>query len=173
MDWYEVVGIVLGVLSLDWLAAIPREVRVHNRQVANQDEDLGYWIADTDGELVAEEAKVKSRDASRSKSQWPMYLRVSERQQVRDQVVRRFEDQLRGARRYRGDVAAAEGMGHKLWRRMPWSGPLPELTALQAFAGKIKTWKTKITEDDIRSGERFSESIRQLARKFTGRRQGS
>jgi hypothetical protein len=148
MDWYAVIGIVLALAGLKYLWDVPREVRPHDRKVRNRNDDLVNWIDDTKRDLRRELIGQALRHVRSQQVQLPPYLRAYQKQKAKDEVVKRLGDQVRDANRYREEIELGEQLPHRLWRRLPWGSPLPQLTALVEKAGTIAWWKEPVVEDD-------------------------
>ena len=165
MDWYAVIGIILALLGLNALWNVPRQVRLHDRLVENRNENLRNWIADVNSDLRIELAGVTSEHL-RAKEEWPIYLRIGQRQRAKNEVIKRLTDQTREAKQYRDQIELSEGFEHRLWRRTPWSRPLPELTALDEKADVIEKWREEVTEEEVEEAERYGKTIRKAAERL-------
>jgi hypothetical protein len=173
MDVYAVIGIVLGLVGLKFLWDVPRDVRQHDRKVRNRSDDLAGWIDDADGDLSNELTKLGLRHARATwtqnnqvqQVQWPLYLRVYQKQSAKDEVVKRLGDQVREANRYREEIELDEQLSHRLWRRMPWARPLPELTALEETTETIARWKEPVTQDEVKHDQDRAGLIGKLAQR--------
>jgi hypothetical protein len=164
MDLSTILGLILGLLGLNYLWTVGRDVRLHDQLVRNRDEDLGNWIDDADGDLTTELGKLTRKHVGTEHVQWPLYLRKFDKQQAKDEVLKRLGDQLRDATRYRQEIELSEGWHHRAWRRIA-SKPLPELSAEQEKSDVIDRWKKPVTDEDIQGAEKTSSLIRRLALK--------
>lgn len=136
---WEITLIVLTMaLTLlgERLVNAPRDVRRNNQRIGNRDEDLSTWIED--------EAQVLRRETIRAniqtRPQRYAYLAEFESKQLRNQLLRRYRDQLRDAERVVRDVRASEQLTHQVLRRLLASRSLdwqhPSITPRPSSAGR-------------------------------------
>lgn len=139
----EAVFIVLLTLVLQKAANVPRDLRRNDERVRNRDEDLRTWIEDDDAQLNQEELRILASESV--KSAGPDYS-IALYQQVKDQLVHRYRDQLRDAERTRREVALSEQLRHRVARRV-LARPLPCLDAPAEMAEVIAHWQER--PDDL------------------------
>lgn len=164
VDALTIIGIVLGVLGLNALWNVPRQVRLHERLVENLDENLRAWIDDVGDDLRTELTRITSEQIS-AREEWPMYLRVGTRQRAKNEAVERLTDKTRESKQERDQIELSEGWEHMLWRRLPWSHPLPELTAQEDKADVIEEWRRQVTDEDVEKAEHLARTIRAVAKR--------
>lgn len=92
-----------------------------------------------------------------------MYLRVETRHRAKNKAVERLTDKTRETEQRRDEIELSEGWEHRLWRRMPWSQPMLEVTALEDKAYVIEEWRKEVTEEDVERDEHRARMIRKLA----------
>jgi hypothetical protein len=138
---------------LGWLYRLPVVIRRNDERIRNRDEDLRTWIGDDDSELrngylrilLAEPVKSAGPDTS-----------LVQYQQLKNEVVHRYRDQLRDAERTVRDVALSEQIPHRLMRRL-LRRPMPGLTAPIEKAATLNHWYQ--SPDDFYD---ISETMRQV-----------
>jgi hypothetical protein len=162
VDPFAVIGIVLGLLGLNALWNVPRQVDLHDRLVANLSENLCAWIDDVDDDLGTELTRI-TIEQIRADQEWPMYLRVGTRQRAKNEAVERLTDKTRESKQERDRIELSEGWEHKLCRRTPWYHPLPELMALEDKADVIEKWRKQVTDEDVDRAEHRAKMIREIA----------
>lgn len=117
------------------LVNAPRDIRRNNHRISNRNENLSTWIED--------EAEVLRRETIRvniqRRPQRYAYLAEFEAKQLRDQLLRRYRDQVRDAERVTQDVWASEQLAHQVLRRLR-GRPIPRLTAPADHAETIESW---------------------------------
>lgn len=117
------------------LVNAPRDIRRNDQRIGNRDEDLSTWIED--------EAEVLRRETIRvniqRRPQRYAYLAGFEAKQLRDQLLRRYRDQVRDAERVARDVWASEQLAHQVLRRLRGL-PIPRLAAPADHAEIIERW---------------------------------
>jgi hypothetical protein len=141
------------LLLLGWLYHLPVVIRRNDERIRNRDEDLRTWIEDDDAELrdghlrilLGEQVKSAGPDVS-----------LVQYQQLKNEVVHRYRDQLRDAERTVRDVALSEQIPHRLMRRL-LRKPLPGLTAPTVKASTLDHWYQ--SPDDFYD---ISETMRQV-----------
>jgi hypothetical protein len=141
------------LLLLGWVYHLPVVIRRNDERITNRDEDLRTWIEDDDAELrnghlrilLAEQVKSAGPDTS-----------LIQYQQLKNEVVHRYRDQLRDAERTVRDVALSEQMPHRLMRRL-LRKPLPGLRAPIVKASTLDHWHQ--SPDDFYD---TSETFRQV-----------
>jgi hypothetical protein len=164
MDVIGVIGIVLAVLGLNALWNVPRQVRLHDRLIENRNENQKIWIDDVDRDLTTQLGRLTSKHASASgtNNEWPMYLRIWEKGQAKEEVVKRLTDQQRDAKQYRDQIELSEGWEHRVWRWIR-SKPLPELMVWNGKADVIEEWHKPVTAEEVEKDEGRLQSIRKIA----------
>ncbi len=141
---YLVLGAVVGLL-IQRAYNVPRDIRRHDERIKNRDEDLITWIEDDQKQLRRETISLNIADSSARRRKMPPYLLAFQQQQLKDQVLHRYRDQLRDAERVARDVELSEQLPHRLTRRA-LHRPVPALTAPAAKADTIEGWTTPADE---------------------------
>jgi hypothetical protein len=127
---------LVGTLTV----GVPTEVRHHNRQVAEYDDDLAQWVSD---ECVRLERILEAKGKStKTKLSADEFLR--EAAEVKEQVLHEYRDQQTIAERKRAAMLDDEGWRHRVWRR--WREP-SALTAPDRAAPILDGWR-----DEVRRG---------------------
>lgn len=127
MDWWTLIPIsALGAWVLNVVASTPFELRRNDARIRRRDADLVKWLEDDDRQLLIELKRLTNSMAS--DGQLYSGALLTARRSARDHVLRRWDDQLRAARREVEDVELSERWWHRLWRRIR-DRPLPELEA--------------------------------------------
>jgi hypothetical protein len=141
------------LLLLGWLYHLPVVIRRNDERIRNRDEDLRTWIENDDAEL--RDGHLRILLGERVKSAGPDVSLV-QYQQLKNEVVHRFRDQLRDAERTVRDVALSEQIPHRLMRRL-LRKPLPGLMAATVKASTLDHWYQ--SPDDFYD---ISETMRQV-----------
>jgi hypothetical protein len=165
VDFYAVIGTVLALLGLNALWNVPRQVRLHNRQIEYRNENQAQWIEDVDRDLSKQMTHLTGKHIG-GNNEWPRYLRIWEKQKAKDEVIKRLTDQQRDSKQYRDEIELSEGWEHTLWRRLAGK-PLPELTVGGDKAAIIEKWNTAVTGEDVDKAESRRKAIRKVAGKQT------
>jgi hypothetical protein len=127
----NVTGLVVRVLD------VPKEVRLHNDQVLNRDQDLATWITDTDKKLDIALQGTQNRMAADGQ----LYSGALPRQldHERGQVREACRNEHRAAMRLRRELLLSERLPHRVVRRLTVN-PLPEITAHERHADVLRKW---------------------------------
>jgi hypothetical protein len=97
------------------LLDVPTEIRLHNEQMRNRDQDLGSWITDTDRKLDIDLRRTHNEMAAQGQLYSGALGRQLER--VRDQVREACRNEHRAAERLRRELLASERWSHKQLRK--------------------------------------------------------
>lgn len=143
MHLLEAFIVIVLTLVADRGANVFRDIRRNSQSIRDRDEDLTTWIED-DKKLVRLET-IRVHAAEARKTEGPDYS-VSQIQGIKNQVLQRYRDQLRQAKRTVRDVELAEQIHHRLVRRIT-KRPIPGLTAPTTQARTIAEWETSAEED--------------------------
>ncbi|HET8815713.1 MAG TPA: hypothetical protein VFM51_12275 [Solirubrobacterales bacterium] len=135
---------------------VPSDVRRNDERIINRDEDLGTWIADNRRLVRRDFLRIWAAEARRKDG--PDYS-VSQCQKVKNEVLRRYRDELRDSERVVRDVWLAEQLPHRLWRRII-RRPVPELMAPIERAHTIAEWETS-AEDALKAAEELRATAEQ------------
>src|SRR5262249_35584773 len=110
-----------AVLTL--LLRVPGDIRNHNRQVKEVDDDLGQWVSD---ECVVLERELRGRmnKAGQQLYTGPYLTRIAH---SKEQALHRYRDQERQAFARVGEWRDAEGLLHRCLRRLPGVETFPTL----------------------------------------------
>jgi hypothetical protein len=129
--------ITLAVAFLVRLAALPAEIRSHDRRAHECDEDLASWIGDRDLRLRRELRTKRQELAPKNLLDSGEYMH--QLSILKERALHEWRDQERQARR---DVAAIydrEGLLHRAWRR----GRTPVTLQTPAAAEPVlDAWRT-------------------------------
>lgn len=132
------IALTVGLTLLgERLVSAPRDIGRNDERIANRDEDLSAWIEDEAKLLRRETIKINIQ----KRPQRYTYLGEFEVRQLRDQLLRRYRDQVRDAERVVRDVHASEQLPHRVLRRVRGQ-PIPELVAPVDHAETIERWAT-------------------------------
>lgn len=108
------ITVLLTVLA-ERAYSVPREIRHNNERIRNRDEDLRTWIEDNRRQVRREFTRIWLAESRRKEG--PDYS-VSQCQQVKDEVLHRYRDQLRDAQRVVRDVKLSEQFLHRVVRHI-------------------------------------------------------
>jgi hypothetical protein len=129
------IGIVIGVLVggsafvvflLTRLADVPRDLRLHDEDVRNLNQDLATWAADEDNKLRCRLGEIASSEGPEWAAHFPR-LRAQQ-EDARSLVREAYRNEERVVERKRRQIQLSERWSHRLARKL-WYGPLPALTA--------------------------------------------
>jgi len=143
MHLLEAFILIMLTLAADRGVNVFRDIRRNNQSIRDRDEDLTTWVEDDKKQVRLETIRIHAAEAR--KTEGPDYS-VSQIQGIKNQVVQRYRDQLRGAERAVRDVELAEQVHHRLVRRLT-KRPIPGLTAPSTQAQTIAEWETSAQED--------------------------
>jgi hypothetical protein len=124
------------LLLVGWLYHLPVVIRRNDERIRNRDEDLRTWIQDDDAELRKGHLRILLAEPVKSAGPNTSLVQY---QQLKNEVVNRYRDQLRDAERTVRDVALSEQMPHRLMRRL-LRKPLPGLMAPTVKASTLDHW---------------------------------
>jgi hypothetical protein len=147
-DVLLIVTTILLTLLAERSYTVPRDIRRNDERIINQDEDLRTWIADNRKLVRRDFLRIWATEARRKDG--PDYS-VSQCQKVKNEVLQRYRDELRGTERVVRDVCLSEQLPHRLWRRITHRS-VPELMAPIERAHTIAEWETS-AEDDLKAAE--------------------
>lgn len=143
MHLLEAFILIVLTLAVDRGANVFRDIRRNNQSIRDRDEDLTTWIEDDKKQVRLETIRIHAAEARKTKG--PDYS-VSQIQGVKNQVLQRYRDQLRGAERTVCGVELSEQIHHRLVRRLT-KRPIPGLTAPSTQGRTIAEWETSAKED--------------------------
>ena len=131
-------GSAVVALGFTRVLDVPKEIRLHNEQVRNADQDLGSWITDTDKKLGIDLLRAHNEMAARGQ----LYTGARERQleHVRDQTTEACRNEHRRAERLRREQLATERWIHKLVRMLT-GDPMPHISAHERHAAILASWE--------------------------------
>ena len=132
-------GLTLALVLL--LAKVPHDVARHDRLLAERDEDLDSWLADTKLGLDRHLREitndlVKQNLLYSGERNW-------RRVKAKEDALHRWRDEERGARRFRAELEERETLAHQFYRwylRRP--RPLRPLETPVAAAALIAHWRS-------------------------------
>jgi hypothetical protein len=159
----EAAFIVLLTLVLERAANVPRDIRRNDERVRNRDEDLRTWIEDDDKQLKEEQLRILASESVKSAGP---DLSIVLYQQIKDQLIHRYRDQLRDAERIREEVALSEQLLHAIARRL-LGRPLPGLTAPTDMAKVLAHWREH--PDDLFDKSRALREVAEERRERAGK----
>lgn len=113
-------ALLLGVLGgaalalVQWVVRIPGQVRTHDRLIAERDEDLATWVADTHFALTERQSEIL--DELAAKNLLYSGQRLFSQARAKEAVLHAYRDQERQARRFVAELAGREELPHKGWR---------------------------------------------------------
>jgi hypothetical protein len=134
-------GSIGSVVTL--LAGVPAQVKRHNTQVQQWDDDLGQWVSDECVEL--ERKLIGNKNSAGNQLYSGSYLTGAAH--IKEQFLHAYRDEERGARQRRAALLDDEGLRHKVWRRATLRGPLPELHTPDHAAGILDQWRKEVRRD--------------------------
>ncbi len=137
------VGSIGAVLTLvvTLTVGVPVEVRHHNREAREIDEDLAQWISD---ECVRLERELRgNRNSAGNQLYTGAFLgRIAG---SKEDALHQYRDQERLARRRRAMLLDDEGWRHRWYRRWIAGGRLPELGTPAKAEAILDGWREKVT----------------------------
>lgn len=154
-----VVGGSVGalLLALGRGASIPIETRTHDEAVAERDEQLGTWIADTNYELLRASTAIRDKalqqkpdddadpdDVYTRQDQvfWNTAARAADEEivELRRLALHAYRDEERRAKQDRARILAVEGWAHGAYRRFR-RHPIPALTTPERASVVLDWWR--------------------------------
>jgi hypothetical protein len=132
----------IGVL-LTLLLSVPADVRHHDRQAYEYDDDLGQWVSDERVRLERELERHRNEMAGRGQLYSGAYLRGIAH--IKEACLHAYRDQERDAERKRAALRDAEGWRHRLWRAVaPRHSQLPELRSPERVTPILDQWRAEV-----------------------------
>jgi hypothetical protein len=147
---------VLLTLLVERGYTVPRDIRRNDERIVNRDEDLRAWIVENRKLVRRDFLRIWAAEAR--KKDGPDYS-VSQCQKVKNEVLQRYQDELRDSEREVRDVWLSEQLPHRLWRHITRRS-IPDLMAPTERAHTIAEWETS-AEDSMKAGEELRAAVEQ------------
>ena len=149
MDALGTLGVALAGGSigtaLTLIATVPAQVKHHDRQVRDLDDDLGQYVSD---DMVRLERALKGHETiMAAEGQLDSGAFVRGVAGFKEEALHLYRDQERAAERGRAALRDEEGLRHRVWRRLTRRGPLPALTAPVQAKPLLDLWREPVCRD--------------------------
>lgn len=165
MGGLETLGVALAGGSIGAILArslgVPVQVRDHNRQAAEYDEDLGQWVSDECVRL--ERALLRHENESAATGQRTSGSYVTGIAHVKETFLQAYRDQERSAERKLAALQDSEGWGHRAWRWVMRKGQLPELKTGEKAAAILDGWRAEVSVKGVGTAPVSDPTRRSLA----------
>lgn len=145
---------ILLTLLLERSYTVPRDIRRNDERIANRDEDLRAWIVENRKRVRRDFFRTWAAEAR--KKGGPDFS-VSQCQKVKNEALRRYQDELRNSERVVRDVWLSEQLPHRLWRRLTRRS-IPDLIAPAEWTHTIAEWETS-AEDSMKAAEDLRAAV--------------
>ena len=158
------VGTVLGFIigQANRLLESRSEVRLHDRQAAERNEQLQIWVDDTTQHLVRDILRVTEVDNSNGILHSSIHL--GNVAGLKADALHRYRDERVSAEQYIAALRDSEGLWHRRWRaRMKL--PQPRLTATADVEPFLDRWREPVTVNGMADAAAhvFDRTTRTLA----------
>lgn len=124
------------------MAGVPEQVRHHDRQARDIDDDLGQWVSD---ECVALERELKAnKNTKAAGNQLYSGSFLVSIAHIKEKYLHHYRDEERRSRRKLAELQDAEGLRHRVWRKITRRGTLPTLTAPDQAQPILDGWRAEV-----------------------------
>jgi hypothetical protein len=126
---------------------VPEQVKHHDRQVSEWDADLAQWVADEMVRLERACEGARNEHASRGLRESGAYLRAVAH--LKEAALHAYRDQEILAERNRAAVRDAEGVRHRVWRKLRRIGELRQLQTPTRAKPLLDLWRHDVEGMDV------------------------
>jgi hypothetical protein len=146
--WIALAGGAVGSILTTLIAygarfvAARADVLAHDRGARERDQDLKSWVADRSVALQHE-----LHEISEEMNRQNLYYSGAHGKafaQAKECALQEYRDQERQALRDVARMREAEGMFHRIWRKLMRLG-VPELTAPKGFNSYLNLWRASVS----------------------------
>jgi hypothetical protein len=118
------------------------DVLAHDRGARERDQDLKSWVADRSVALQQELREITDAMSTQNLSYSSAYGKAFAR--AKERALEEYRDQERQALRDVARMREAEGMFHRIWRKLMRRG-VPELTAPPEVSSFLNLWRAPVS----------------------------